>query len=159
MKEFITGVETGKQESGASVREQVTRPETHSDPEVIKELVEKVAQSGQERLEVLQPETPEQEKKKGFLAGIGEKIKGIIKGKELSPGDYIELGMRAINGHPMKKRVYDTFASEDLVKAEKFALAVGKNPDVKYWAYDEVKQDFVDKTRYTVASGEGTSGA
>lgn len=96
MKEFITGVEsTLEKETGS--REKVPNQPSHSDPQVIRELAEKVAIAGQERLETMAPAvTPEQEKAKGFLSGLGEKLKGLMRGQELSPQDQLQEDIKAL---------------------------------------------------------------
>jgi hypothetical protein len=96
MKEFITGVESTPQKETGS-REMAPNQPSHSDPEVIRELTEKLAAAGQERLDTMAPvETPKQEQTKSFLVGLGEKLKGFMRGKELSPQDQLQQDIHAL---------------------------------------------------------------
>ncbi len=96
MKEFITGVESTPQKETGS-REIIPNQQSHSDPEVIRELAGKLAAAGQERLDTMAPvETPKQEQTKSFLVGLGEKLKSFVRAKELSPQDQLQKDIHAL---------------------------------------------------------------
>jgi len=90
MKEFITGVEK------SVVNPEIGSNENHSDPEAIKKLLEDVQRSGEEGLDTLQPQTLEQEKTKGILSRIGDKIKSFTAGKEKTPQDQLQEDIHSL---------------------------------------------------------------
>ena len=75
-----------------------------------------------------------------------------------SPEELKAIGLKAIAAHPMKKKTYAQFMQQDPMKADKYAIFVGKNPDAKQITWDEAKQDFINKAVLSVASGEGLAG-
>lgn len=76
-----------------------------------------------------------------------------------SPEELKKIGIEAIKKHPVKSKTYQEFLKKDPEVAEKYVLFVGKNPDAKYIGYDDKKKEFNLTGKYSVASGEGTSGS
>jgi|GEM_PF-2165429 len=104
-------------------------------------------------VEKLEPQTREQEIKKTFLQKVGS-----FFGMK-TPEEYEVIGVQAIQAHPAKSQMYNKYLKEDPVKASLYAQAVGSDPDIKYWGWDEKKNKFVETGTFGVAAGEGTTGA
>ena len=95
-------------------------------------------------------ETPQQ--KQGLVAAAREKVVRFF-GQDLE--SILKKGEERIRTNPNVKSAYDMYLAQDGPEvAEKFKEALGR---YTYIGRDE-EGNFVDKTKYSVASGEGTSG-
>ncbi len=59
-----------------------------------------------------------------------------------------EMALKIINEHPTKKKLYDRFKKENNEKAELFIKFIMKHPYVRYFRWDEDKEEFVDSGKY-----------
>lgn len=85
--------------------------------------------------------------------GLDEGI--FTKSKE----ELYDIGLKAIQNHPVRKKTYEDWMKKDPLTAEKYVIFVGKNPGAKYIGYDANKKEFNLTGKFLVASGEGTAGA
>lgn len=76
-----------------------------------------------------------------------------------SKEELYDIGMKAIQNHPVRKKTYEDWMKKDPLTAEKYVIFVGKNPGAKYIGYDANKKEFNLTGKFLVASGEGTAGA
>ncbi len=88
------------------------------------------------------------EEKKGFFA----KLKAGFE--KITNSDPIKKAEERLKGNPLLSKEYQRLASTDPVKAEKYKKALGS---FTYLAWDESKNDYVDKTKYKNPVGEASN--
>lgn len=95
-----------------------------------------------------------QEEKKQILGQLNEMYEEAAELDEFwgSKGLSREEAVKLIMGHPAKRMAFEK-SSENPERQEKYVQFVMKNPQVKYIKWSEQKQNFVDATQYSDASG------
>lgn len=86
--------------------------------------------------------------KKGFFA----KLKAGFE--KLTSSDPMKKAEERLRGNHFLSKEYERLAATDPVKAEKYKKALGS---FTYLAWDESKNDYVDKTKYKNPVGEAST--
>lgn len=86
--------------------------------------------------------------KKGFFA----KLKAGFE--KITSSDPTKNAEERLKGNPLLSKEYQRLASTDPIKAEKYKKALGS---FTYLAWDESKNDYVDKTKYKNPVGEASN--
>ena len=86
----------------------------------------------------------EGEMDESIFGDVGKGIKKAFAPKPIS----IERTIERIKGHQMRKAIYEKFLKENPLKAEKFVEFYTKNPIDAVPSWDEIKQEFVDKSAW-----------
>lgn len=138
--------ETGPDYQGGVTSEEATRIE--------QEYAERVAKDSQKTKNLSQdlssmPETaPDKELK---VKSLKDKIMGFFgQAPEQLSVKYSKLGEERMQGNPALRQAYEKYLTESAEVAQKYKEAIGK---WKYVARNK-EGNFVDKTIYSVASGE-----
>lgn len=69
-----------------------------------------------------------------------------------------EEALQIIKKHPMKNKTHLDLIKNYPERVDKHINFIIKNPEVKYYSWDDTKQDFINKGVHSVASGEGLAG-
>lgn len=63
---------------------------------------------------------------------------GLLKNK-----NWKEKGLKIVNGHKGKMKVYESYQKKDPKKADEYLKFLAKQPDAVYISWDETKGRFV----------------
>lgn len=73
----------------------------------------------------------------------------------LTPEEEYQKGKEMVLSHPIRKKLYMKFASEDMEKAHKYIKFWGKHDIEANPVWDPIKKEFIDKAIYTYGTGPG----
>jgi len=81
----------------------------------------------------------------------GEDLEEILGFGKKNPRELEQIGMQAIKKHPAKRQVYTQLRADgDFEKAKKYAVAIGGNPKIMSWKWDDGRQNWIEAGSFGV---------